>query len=197
MTQPNPQVDGFLRKEKRWREELTKLRAILLDCDLTEEVKWRHPCYTFEGSNIVILGGFKEYCVINFIKGALLKDAKKILVLPGENTQASRFVRFTELQQITKLSPVLKAYIREAVEVEKAGLKVPMKKITDREIPEELQTKFEELPALKKAFESLTPGRQRQYLMHFSSAKQSATRSSRVEKCVQQILDGKGMNDRN
>jgi len=195
MNRMNPKVDGYLRKSKKWQEELKNLRRIVLDCELTEEVKWRHPCYTLDGSNVVILGGFKEYCVLTFVKGALLKDAKGVLVKPGENTQAARMIRFTNVQQIVKLEPTLKAYIREAVEVEKAGLKVKFKKIAEFKIPEELQNKFDELPALKTAFTALTPGRQRAYIMYFSAAKQSKTRESRVEKCMRQILNGKGLDD--
>ncbi len=195
MNKPNPQVDGLLRKSKQWQQELQALREIALACPLTEEVKWRHPCYTSEGRNIVILGGFKNWCVMTFVKGVLLKDPKGILVEPGENTQGARMARFTNLQQIVKLKAVLKAYIHEAIEIEKAGLKVPMKKITERAVPEELQARLDEDPALKAAFQALTPGRQRLYLMHISGAKQSATRVSRVEKCVPRILQGKGLND--
>ena len=195
MSKSNPQVDGYIRKNKQWQEELSKLRKILLSTPLTEEVKWRVPCYTFENNNVVILGAFKESCVLSFVKGALLKDAKKILIQPGENTQSARVVRFTDVQQIAKLESTLKAYIHEAMEVEKAGLKVNFKKISEFTIPDELQTKFEEMPALKTAFRALTPGRQRAYLMHFSAAKQSKTRESRIEKCVQRILQGKGLDD--
>ena len=195
MNRANPKIDGYIRKSKQWQEELQKLRTILLASPLTEEVKWYHPCYTFEGRNIVIIGRFKEYCMLNFVKGALLKDAKGILVKPGENTQASRVIRFTSVQQIAKLGPALKAFINEAIEVEKAGLKVKFKKITEFKIPEELQHKFDEIPALKTAFRALTPGRQRAYLLYFSAAKQSKTRESRIEKCLPQILAGKGLND--
>ena len=195
MNRANPKIDGYIRKSKQWQEELQKLRTILLASPLTEEVKWYHPCYTFEGRNIVIIGRFKEYCMLNFVKGALLKDAKGILVKPGENTQASRVIRFTSVQQIAKLGPALKAFINEAIEVEKAGLKVKFKKITEFKIPEELQHKFDEIPALKTAFRALTPGRQRAYLLYFSAAKQSKTRESRIEKSMQQILNGKGLDD--
>jgi uncharacterized protein YdeI (YjbR/CyaY-like superfamily) len=191
----NPKVDGYLRKSKQWQEELRALRTIFLDSELTEEVKWRHPCYTFQERNIVIIGRFKECCMLNFVKGALLKDARGILVKPGENTQASRVIRFTNVQQIIELEPVLKAYINDAIEVEKAGLKVKFKKITEFKIPAELQNKFNEIPALKTAFTALTPGRQRAYLLYFSAAKQSKTREARVEKCMQQILKGKGLDD--
>jgi uncharacterized protein YdeI (YjbR/CyaY-like superfamily) len=195
MNNMNPKVDGFIRKSKQWREELQRLRSIALDCPLTEEVKWRHPCYTFEGRNIVILGGFKEYCVMTFVKGVLLKDADHILDKLGENTQAARVARFTDLEQIVEVESILKAYILEAIDVEKAGLKVKMKKITEFKVPVEFQNKLNELPALKTAFESLTPGRRRMYLLYFSGAKQSQTRASRVEKCVRRILGGKGLDD--
>jgi len=174
---------------------MEKLRAIVLSCPLTEELKWGKPCYTFEGKNIVLIIGFKEYCALLLGKGALLKDPKGILVKAGENTQAARQIRFTDLGQITKLAGTLKAYLQEAIAAEKAGLEVAYKKISEYAIPEELQARFDEMPALKKAFQSLTPGRQRFYLMHFSSAKQSTTRIARIEKCTPQILAGKGMND--
>jgi len=195
MSRLNPKVDGYLRKSKKWQKELSKLRMILLDCELTEEVKWRHPCYTFQESNVVILGGFKEWCVITFVKGALLKDAKHVLVKPGENTQAARMVRFTNVEQIVEMEPVLKAYIQEAIEVEKAGLKVKLKKISEYKAPEELQKKLDEIPALKTAFAALTPGRQKGYILYFSAAKQSKTRESRIAKCMRQILNGKGLDD--
>jgi uncharacterized protein YdeI (YjbR/CyaY-like superfamily) len=182
----NPKVDGYLRKSKQWQEELRKLRMIILDCQLTEEVKWRVPCYTFQGSNIVILGRFKECCLLSFVKGALLNDANRILVKPGENTQTARVIRFTKVQQIVEMEPILKAYIYEAIEVEKAGLKVNSKKSTELIFPEEFQNKLEEIPALKTAFDGLTPGRKRAYILYFSAAKQSKPRESRVEKCVQQ-----------
>jgi uncharacterized protein YdeI (YjbR/CyaY-like superfamily) len=195
MSKLNPKVDAYLRRAKKWREEMAELRRIVLDCPLTEELKWRAPCYTFQNSNVVLIGAFKEYCVLSFVKGALLKDAKRILVKPGENTQAVRVIRFTEVREITKIEPTLKAYLHEAIEVEKAGLKVKLKKITERKIPEELQDKFAENPALKTAFRALTPGRQRAYLLHFSAAKQSKTRTSRIEKCMPRILKGKGLAD--
>jgi uncharacterized protein YdeI (YjbR/CyaY-like superfamily) len=191
----NPKVDGYLRKSKKWREESQKLREIVLDCQLTEEVKWRQPCYVFEGRNIVLIQGFKDYCALLFFKGALLKDAKGILEKPGENTQAGRRIPFTDFQQIVKMEPVLKAYIREAIEVEKTGLKVKLKKITQFKIPKELQSGFDEMPELETAFRALTPGRQRAYMLYFSGAKQSTTRESRVEKCAQRILKGKGIDD--
>ncbi len=195
MNKMNPKVDGFVRKNERWQEELQALRKIVLDSPLTEEVKWRVPCYTFEDHNVVILGAFKEHCVLSFVKGALLKDPRGILAFPGENTQSARVVRFANVGEIVKIASVLKAYIKEAISVEKAGLKVPLKKITERPIPEELQNKFNDAPALKAAFEALTPGRQRAYLLYFSGAKQSKTREARIEKCAPQILNGKGMDD--
>lgn len=195
MNKMNPKVDGFVRKNERWQEELQALRKIVLDSPLTEEVKWRVPCYTFENHNVVILGAFKEHCVLSFVKGALLKDPRGILAFPGENTQSARVVRFANVGEIVKIASVLKAYIKEAISVEKAGLKVPLKKITERPIPEELQNKFNDAPALKAAFEALTPGRQRAYLLYFSGAKQSKTREARIEKCAPQILNGKGMDD--
>jgi uncharacterized protein YdeI (YjbR/CyaY-like superfamily) len=190
----NPKVDIFLRKAKKWREESEKLRMILLDCPLAEELKWGEPCYTFQGKNIVLIGGFKEYCTLLFFKGALLNDTHGILVAPGK-TQAARQIRFTSLREIVAMERILKTYIHEAIEVEKAGLKVELKKHSDYILPEELQKKLDEIPALKTAFEALTPGRQRAYMFHISAPKQSKTRESRVEKCMQQILDGKGLND--
>jgi uncharacterized protein YdeI (YjbR/CyaY-like superfamily) len=191
----NPKVDGYVRKVPQWRDVLAKMRGVILDCGLTEEVKWRVPCYTFQQHNVIIIGRFKEYCMLNFVKGALLKDARGILVKPGENTQAARVIRFTNVQQIVELEPVLKAYIREAVEVEKAGLKVKLKKTSDYAIPQEFKNKLNKMPALKAAFTALTPGRQRAYLLYFSSAKQSKTRETRVEKWLKHILNGKGMDD--
>jgi len=191
----NPKVDGFLRKAKKWQQEFKKLRTIILDCQLTEELKWGTPCYTFENSNIVLIHGFKEYCALLFFKGVLLKDAKRILIQQTENVQAMRQARFTNVREIVKLAPTLKAYIREAVEVEKAGLKVNFKKTAEFSIPEEFQSRLNQAPALKTAFKALTPGRQRAYLLHFSKPKQSKTRESRVEECIPQILNGKGLND--
>jgi uncharacterized protein YdeI (YjbR/CyaY-like superfamily) len=195
MNKTNPKVDGFLRKSKQWQKELQKLRTIILDCGLTEEVKWRHPCYTFQESNIVLIHGFKEYCGLLFINGALLKDAKGLLIQQTENVQAARQIRFTNVRQIVEMEPVLKAYIQEAIQVEKSGLKVKLKKTTEFKTPQEFQNKLNEIPALKTAFRALTPGRQRGYLLYFSGAKQSKTRASRVEKCVPQILSGKGLDD--
>ncbi|WDQ30845.1 YdeI family protein [Paenibacillus marchantiae] len=191
----NPKVDEYLNKAKKWKEESEKLREIVLSCGLTEDYKWMHPCYTLENKNIVIIHGFKEYCALLFHKGALLKDKQGILIQQTENVQAARQIRFTNLQQIVDLETILKEYILEAIEVEKAGLKVELKKNTEYAVPEEFQTKLDENPALKTAFEALTPGRQRAYLFYFSQPKQSKTRESRVEKSTQQILDGKGLND--
>ncbi|MFJ9501119.1 YdeI/OmpD-associated family protein [Brevibacillus centrosporus] len=191
----NPKVDEFLSKSKKWREEFEKLRNIVLDCELTEEFKWMHPCYTLEGKNIVLIHGFKEYCALLFHKGALLKDPQGILIQQTENVQAARQIRFTDIHQIVEQEAIVKAYIMEAIEVEKAGLEVSLKKNEDYTVPEELQNKFEEMPALKAAFEELTHGRQRAYLLHFSQPKQAKTREARVEKYMQQILDGKGLND--
>ncbi|KRF19210.1 YdeI/OmpD-associated family protein [Paenibacillus sp. Soil787] len=191
----NPKVDGFLSKAKKWKEEFEKLRSIVLDCELTEEIKWMHPCYTFQEKNIVLIHGFKDYCALLFHKGALLQDAHGILIQQTENVQAARQIRFTDVREIDEMETILKAYIYEAIEVEKAGLEVNFKKNTEYIIPKEFQNKLDEIPALKTAFEALTPGRQRAYLLHFSEPKQSKTRESRVEKCMQQILGGKGLND--
>ena len=195
MNNMTPQVDGYIRKNKRWGEELQKLRAIILECPLTEEVKWRVPVYTWEDRNVVILGSFKDSCVLSFVKGALLKDDGGILTKPGENTQAARVIRFTNVGEIAAVEPVLKAYILEAVDVEKAGLKVAFKKTSEFAMPEELRKKLDQSPGLKAAFGALTPGRQRAYLLYFSAAKQSKTREMRVEKCVPRILKGKGLDD--
>ncbi|QED50021.1 DUF1801 domain-containing protein [Cytobacillus dafuensis] len=191
----NPKVDEFLSKAKKWKEEYETLRKIVLDCDLTEEFKWMHPCYTFEKKNIVLIHSFKEYIALLFQKGALLKDAHGILIQQTENVQAARQIRFTNVQEIVEMETILKAYIHEAIEVEKAGLEVKMKEHKEFIIPEELQNKFDEMPTFKTAFESLTPGRQRAYILYFSQPKQSKTRESRVEKYIQKILDGKGLND--
>ena len=195
MNRTNPKVEFYFIKAKKWQEELEKLRIILLDCGLTEELKWGVPCYTFEKRNVVLIHGFKEYCALLFFKGVLLKDAKGILIQQTENVQAARQIRFTNVREIVKLTPTLKAYIHEAMEVEKAGLKVNLKKTTEFKVPEEFQNKLDEIPALKTAFHALTPGRQRAYLLHFSAPKQSKTRESRVEKYTKQILKGKGLND--
>ncbi|MBS4192289.1 YdeI/OmpD-associated family protein [Bacillus sp. FJAT-49705] len=191
----NPKVYDFLSKAKKWKEEYETLRNIVLDCDLTEDFKWMHPCYTFEKKNIVLIHGFKEYCALLFHKGALLKDAHGILIQQTENVQAGRQIRFTSVQEIVEMEPILKAYINEAIEVEKAGLEVEKKEHKEFIIPDELQNKFDEMPTFKTAFEALTPGRQRAYILYFSQPKQSKTRVSRVEKYMQQILDGKGLND--
>jgi uncharacterized protein YdeI (YjbR/CyaY-like superfamily) len=192
----NPKVDWFFSKAEKWREEFEQLRTIILESEgLTEELRWGKPCYTLEKGNIVLVHGFKEYCALLFFKGALLKDAKGILIQQTENVQAARQVRFTNVQEIVKMKPILKAYIHEAIEVEKAGLKVNYKKTSDFKVPAEFQAKLDEIPALKTAFDGLTPGRQRGYLFYFSAAKQSKTREARVEKCMPQILRGKGLDD--
>jgi uncharacterized protein YdeI (YjbR/CyaY-like superfamily) len=191
----NPKVDAYFSNAKKWRKELQKLRRILLDCQLTEELKWGKPCYAFEKRNMIIILSLKEHCVLLFFKGALLKDPNGILIKAGKNTEAGRQMRFTDIREIVEMETVLKAYIHEAIEVEKAGLKVNFKKITELKIPEEFQKKLDEIPALKTAFDALTPGRQRGYIFYFSAPKQCKTRESRVEKCMQQILDGKGLND--
>jgi len=195
MNKMNPKVDAFLRRAKKWQEEMTKLRRIILDCPLTEELKWGKPCYTFQKSNIVIIQGFKEYCALMFCKGALLKDANRILIQQTENVQAARQIRFTNVRQIVEMEPIIKAYIQEAIKVEKAGLKVNFKNTSEFKVPEEFQNKLDETPALKTAFDALTPGRQRGYILYFSAPKQSKTRESRVKKCMLQILNGKGLND--
>ena len=192
MNKTNPKVDGYLRKAKKWQKEMEKLRRISLDCGLTEEVKWGKPCYTFQKSNIVIIQGFKEFCALLFCKGALLKDPNGILKKFG--WQAARRIPFTNVREIVEMEPILKAYIHEAIEAEKAGLEVKFKK-NPEPIPEELQKKLDEIPALKAAFDALTPGRQRAYILYFSAPKQAKTRESRVEKCMPQILNGKGLND--
>ena len=193
MSRMNPDVDKFLSKVKKWRAELEKLRMIILDCQLTEELKWGVPCYTFQKKNIVGINGLKEYCALAFFKGALLRDTDGILIKPGKNTQAGRWIKFTNVREIAEMKPILKAYISEAIEVEKAGLKVNFDKALI--IPEELQKKLDKTPALKKAFEALTPGRQRGYILYFSEPRLSKTRESRVEKYIQQMLRGKGLND--
>jgi uncharacterized protein YdeI (YjbR/CyaY-like superfamily) len=192
----NPKVDKFLGRAQKWQEEMKKLRTIALDCGLTEELKWGKPCYMFQDSNIVVIQGFKEYCALLFLKGFLLQDADGILVKTGENTRVGRQIRFTSVREIVKMKDLLKAYIYQAIEVEKAGLKGDVKKKAEKlNYPEELQNRFAKSPALKKAFEALTPGRQKGYIMFFSAPKQSKTRDSRIDKCTQQILDGKGLYD--
>lgn len=196
MDRTNPKVDEFIQKSKEWQEEFEKLRTVLLDCQLTEELKWGKPCYTFEKKNIVIIQGFKDYCALLFVKGALLRDTNGILIQQTENVQAARQIRFKNFSEIAAMEPILKAYAHEAVEVEKAGLKVEFKQTSEYKIPEEFQKKLDEIPALKSAFAALTPGRQRAYLLYFFQPKQSKTRESRVEKSIPQILNGRGLNDR-
>ncbi len=191
----NPKVDAFLAKEKKWQEEFKKLRQIILDCRLTEELKWGQPCYSLDGANVVLMHGFKEYCALLFMKGALLKDSKGILIRQTENVQSGRQIRFTNAQEIGKLEKTLKSYINEAIQIEKAGLKVELKKTADYEVPEEFQGRLDALPPLKAAFDALTPGRQRAYLFYFSQPKQSKTRESRIEKFIPRILDGMGLDD--
>ena len=195
MNGTNPKVEFFFRKATQWREEFELLREIILNCGLTEELKWGQPCYTLQNSNVVLIHGFKDYCAVLFFKGALLKDPKGILIQQTKNVQGPRQVRFTNLRQIAKLKTTLKAYVRAAIEVEKAGLKVPLKKTDDFSIAEEFRTKLKESPKLKAAFAALTPGRQRAYLLYFSQPKQSRTREARVEKSTPKILGGRGLND--
>jgi uncharacterized protein YdeI (YjbR/CyaY-like superfamily) len=191
----NPKVDWFFSKAKNWQEEFKELRRLVLDCELSEEPRWGKPCYTFQNGNIVLIHGFKEYCALLFFKGALLKDPKGILIQQTENVQAARQIRFTNVQEIVQMEPVLNAYIREAVEVEKAGLEVTYKKTSEFKMPEEFQSKLAKTPALEKAFAALTPGRQRGYLLYFSAAEQPKTREARIEKCMPLILKGTGLND--
>jgi uncharacterized protein YdeI (YjbR/CyaY-like superfamily) len=191
----NPKVDFYFNKAKQWQVEYERLRILILDCHLTEELKWGCPCYTFEEKNIVLIHGFKEYCALLFFKGVLLSDPNGILIQQTENVQVGRQIRFTNLREIIEMEPILKSYIYEAIEVEKAGLNVELKKVTEFKIAAEFQDKLNHIPALKTAFEALTPGRQRAYLLHFSAPKQSKTRESRVEKYMPQILSGKGLND--
>ena len=191
----NLEVDWFFNKTTRWQEEYAELRTIVLDCGLTEELKWGVPCYTFQNSNIVLIHGFKEYCALLFHKGVLLKDESNILIQQTKNVQAARQIRFTSVTEINKLKKNIKAYIKEAIEAEKAGLKVEMKQTTEFKIPEEFQNVLEDMPELKKAFYALTPGRQRGYLLYFSQPKQSKTRESRIEKNLEKILNGQGLDD--
>jgi uncharacterized protein YdeI (YjbR/CyaY-like superfamily) len=195
MNSTNPKVDFYFSKAEKWHEELEKLRSIVLDCPLDEELKWGVPCYTFQNNNIVLIHVFKEYCALLFVNGALLKDANGILIQQTKNVQAARQIRFTNLREIVELETILKAYIYEAIEVEKAGFKVNFKKTTEFIMPEEFQNKLDENPALRTAFNALTPGRQRAYLLYFSAPKQPKTRETRVEKYMPQILAGKGLND--
>lgn len=191
----NPKVDFYFEEASHWQPAIEKLRTIALDCQLTEELKCGSPCYTHQGNNIILIHIFKEYCAFLFFKGALLQDTHGILVQQSENVQAARQIRFTGLQQINEWEPILKAHIYEAIEVEKAGLGVVLKKTEEFAVAEEFQTKLDQNPALKKAFEALTPGRQRGYLLYFSAPKQSKTRLSRIEKCMELIFDGKGLKD--
>ena len=191
----NPKVDFFFEKDSQWQKEYQELRKIVLDCGLNEELRWGCPCYQYENNNIVLIHGFKEYCALLFFKGALLSDADGILIQQTKNVQSARQIRFTNVREVGKVEKTLKAYIYEAIEVERAGLKVKLKKTVDFEIPEEFQKKLNKSAALKKAFNALTPGRQRAYIFHFSQPKQSKTREARVEKYAKQILEGKGLND--
>jgi uncharacterized protein YdeI (YjbR/CyaY-like superfamily) len=192
----NPKVDWYFQKAEKWQEAVEILRIIVLNSELTEELKWGVPCYTLEQSNIVLIHTFKEYCALLFFKGALFKDPNGILVQQTKNVQSARQIRFTDAQEIIEMQPVLKAYIAEAIEVEKSGLEVSFKPTTAFGVPEELQLKFDEIPELKTAFDALTPGRQRGYILHFSAPKQSKTRASKVEKFMPQILNGKGLDDK-
>ncbi len=191
----NPKVDEFIRKAKQWREEYAALREIVLGCDLAEDFKWMHPCYTVDGRNVVLIHGFKEYCALLFPKGVLLSDIRGVLVQQTENVQAARQIRFRSLQEIVAIEPVVEAYVREAIEVERAGLEVPLKDTSEYLIPDELQGMFEKDPAFKAAFEALTPGRQRGYILYFSAPKQAKTRQARIEKCQGPIFAGRGLND--
>jgi uncharacterized protein YdeI (YjbR/CyaY-like superfamily) len=191
----NPKVDTYLHKAKKWQEEMEQLRNMMLDCELEEEFKWYHPCYTFGEQNIVLIHSFKEYCALLFFKGALLQDEEGILIQQTKNVQSARQMRFTSLKEIIQLKKTIKAYVYEAIEVEKAGLKVTLKKTKEYEVPEELEKAFKKSAALKKAFYALTPGRQRAYLLYFSQAKQSKTREDRIKKSTPMILKGKGLND--
>ena len=191
----NQKVDLFLEKAGKWQEEMNLLRSIILECNLEEDFKWMHPCYAYQGINVVLIHGFKDYCALLFFKGVLLKDKKGVLIQQTENVQNRRQIRFTGLTEIVELRATIKEYVLEAIDVEKSGLKVEFKKTTEFNIPEEFQHKLDENPALKVAFGALTPGRQRAYLLYFSAPKQSKTRESRVGKCVQDILNGKGLDD--
>jgi Uncharacterized protein conserved in bacteria len=192
-TKANPQVDDFIAKAEKWQVELKKLRAILLDSELNEELKWHQPCYTFEGKNVAILNALKESCALAFFKGALLKDVHGILTRPGQHTQSGRWIKFTSVREIAEMKSILNAYIREAIAVEQSGIKVKLKKTSDLKVPEEFQLMLDEFPNLKAAFDALTPGRQRAYIYHFSAPKQSKTREARVRKFMPHILKGKGL----
>jgi len=191
----NTKVDEYIRNSKKWRDEFTKLREIILEAPLSEDFKWKVPCYTYEGSNVVMIHGFKEYCAILFVKGSLLKDPENVIIQQTVNVQAARQVRFTNINEVESLAPILREYVLEAIEIEKSGAAVDYKKNTDFDIPAELQSKFEEMPLLKTAFSELTPGRQRGYILHFSQPKQSKTRVARIENSMQKIMEGKGLND--
>ena len=195
MSEMNPKVDWFFSQDTQWQKEYEKLRKIILDCGLIEELKWGCPCYTFENTNIVLIHGFKEYCALLFFKGALLNDPNGILIQQTKNVQSARQIRFTNAKEIVKMEKILKAYVYEAIEVERAGLKVKLKKTSEFKVPEEFQKRLDKNTTLKKAFDALTPGRQRAYIFYFSQPKQSKTRDSRVEKYLKQILNGKGLND--
>lgn len=191
----NPKVNFFFNDAKQWKKEFQKLRTIALSTELVEDLKWGCPCYTYEGKNIFLIHGFKEYCALLFFKGALMKDPDHILIQQSKNVQAARQIRFTGVEEINDLEEILRSYMFEAVEIEESGAKVEMKKTKEFEMTEEFQSKLDQDPALKEAFKALTPGRQRAYLLHFSSAKQSKTREARIEKCIPQIMDGIGLND--
>lgn len=191
----NPKVDEFISSATKWQPEIKQLQLLLLDCGLTEEFKWRTPCYRFQENNVVLIGSFKEYCALNFFKGTLLQDSNKILSIPGENSQAIRFFKFTNLEEIIAQKDTIKAYVYEAIAIEKAGLKINLKSNTELELVEELQNILAQNPALKTAFQTLTPGRQRAYNLYFSAPKQSKTREIRIEKYTQRILNGNGIND--
>ncbi len=195
MNGQTPQVDGYIRKSEQWQAELRQLRSILLGAGLTEEVKWRVPCYTFQGGNVAFIGRFKTACVLSFVKGALLRDDRRILIQQTEHSQSVRVVRFADVDAIVALEPVLGAYLAEAIEAERCGAKVALKTTSEFAVPDEFRAKLARVPALRAAFAALTPGRQRGYLLHFATAKQSKTRAARVEKCVQRIMDGKGLDD--
>jgi uncharacterized protein YdeI (YjbR/CyaY-like superfamily) len=195
MNNMNPKVDFYFDKATQWQKEIEKLRTIALDCGLTEELKWGCPCYLFEKRNIVLIHVFKEYCAFLFFKGSLLKDTDGLLIQQTKNVQVARQIRFTNVREVVKLAPTLKTYIYQAIEVEKAGVKVKLKKSTEFDVAEEFQKKLDKVRGLKTAFHALTPGRQRGYLLHFSAPKQSKTREARVEKCIPSILKGKGLND--
>lgn len=195
MTGENPKCNWYFDKPTHWQKEFKKLRTIILGCNLVEELKWGHPCYSYKGKNVVLMHGFKEYCALLFMKGSLLKDNKKILIQQTPNVQVARQIRFTNLKEIEKLEKIIKQYVFEAIELEKAGVKVELKKTAEFNMPEEFENKLKKNAALKKAFQALTPGRQRGYLLYFSSAKQAKTREERVEKYIPKILNGKGLDD--